>query len=338
MCGNNMENLVTVIIPVYNSEKYLKKCIESVIEQKYKRLEIIIIDDGSTDKSAEICEEYLEKDSRIKFIHQDNKGVSSARNAGIKIATGKYICFIDSDDYVDAEYISDMLRNLEQSNADLSICTLSVEYALGKWKKIEIEKVGLLNKEEGLISLFSRQGMSGGPYCKLYKTEILHRYGICFNENIKMCEDNLFCYEYIRRCNKIWCFSEALYFYCYNPNSASNKAYIPKRIDDSQLHFKAYKEIEKTIKDEGELVVKYFLTIRAEKWIRLVYKYNLYKHLCADDTQYIRKCILAAYQCGIEKELKMKKGSYIMGRIMVFCPSIAKLLCETKRLYWRRKV
>lgn len=330
-----MENLVTVIIPVYNSERYLKKCIESVILQKYRALEIIIIDDGSTDGSIDICNEYQKKDSRIVLIHQENKGVSSARNIGIENAAGKYICFIDSDDYVDPEYVLELLKNIEQPDVDLSVCTLLSEYAPGRWNKKEM-KDSIIERDEGLISLFSRQGMFGGPVCKLYKIKILNQYGIRFNENIKMCEDNLFCYEYIRRCKKIVCSSKALYFYCYNTASASTKAYSPTHIADSMLHFKAYREIGKTIKQENILVNKYYLTIYCLKWIRLVYRYNLFACLSPDDIKYVQRCIKEAYKDGIKKELKMKKGSYVMGLIIIISPKITRLVCKTKRLYWRK--
>lgn len=119
---NNTE-LISVIIPVYNVEKYLNQCIESIINQTYKNLEIILIDDGSTDNSGEICENYSKKDPRIKVIHQKNSGVSSARNKGIDIATGKYINFIDSDDYIEEDMIEYLYGLLQQENADISMCS-----------------------------------------------------------------------------------------------------------------------------------------------------------------------------------------------------------------------
>ena len=97
--------LISIIIPVYNAEKYLKKCLDSVINQTYKNLEIILVDDGSTDKSPEICDKYAEKDSRIIVLHKENGGVSSSRNAGLDIFKGEYLSFVDSDDYVEPDYI-----------------------------------------------------------------------------------------------------------------------------------------------------------------------------------------------------------------------------------------
>ena len=99
-----MEDLITIIIPIYNVEKYLRECLDSVINQTYKKLQIILIDDGSNDNSGKICDEYKEKDNRIEVMHKANGGVSSARNAGLKIAKGDYITFVDGDDYLDKDY------------------------------------------------------------------------------------------------------------------------------------------------------------------------------------------------------------------------------------------
>lgn len=106
---------ISVIIPVYNTEKYLKRCLDSIINQTFKNLEIIIVDDGSTDSSPQICDNYAESDDRIRVIHKTNGGLSSARNAGIDIATGIYISFIDSDDYIDIKYFEILYSNIISS-------------------------------------------------------------------------------------------------------------------------------------------------------------------------------------------------------------------------------
>ena len=107
-----MEDLISVIVPVYNVEKYLNKCIDSIINQTYKNLEIILVDDGSQDSSGKICDEYTKKDNRIKVIHKENGGVSSARNIGLNNATGEWIAFIDADDWVDEEYLQTLFNRI----------------------------------------------------------------------------------------------------------------------------------------------------------------------------------------------------------------------------------
>ena len=114
--------MVSVIIPIYNVEKYLSECIESVINQTYSDLEIILVNDGSTDNCRDICERYKRKDSRIKLVHKNNGGLSSARNAGIDVANGDYYTFIDSDDYIMSDMIEQLVYAIQSANADVSIC------------------------------------------------------------------------------------------------------------------------------------------------------------------------------------------------------------------------
>ena len=114
--------LISVIVPVYKVEKYLRECVDSILAQTYTNLEIILVDDGSPDNCGKICDEYAQNDSRIKVIHQENGGLSAARNAGLDIATGKYIGFVDSDDYAELNMFEELHKRIIENNADLSIC------------------------------------------------------------------------------------------------------------------------------------------------------------------------------------------------------------------------
>ena len=113
---------ISVIIPIYNVEKYLEKCIDSVLAQTYRNIEIILVDDGSTDKCADICDSYLKKDSRVKVIHKVNGGLSSARNAGLDIAEGDFISFVDSDDFIEKEMLEKLYEALMEADADMAVC------------------------------------------------------------------------------------------------------------------------------------------------------------------------------------------------------------------------
>ena len=117
-----MEQLVSIIVPIYNVEKYIKECIDSIINQTYKNLEIILVDDGSPDCCPKICDEYSKKDKRIKVIHKENGGLSSARNAGLDVAKGEYVSFIDSDDVVDEKFIETLYNLCIENNCDISEC------------------------------------------------------------------------------------------------------------------------------------------------------------------------------------------------------------------------
>ena len=144
------EDLITIVIPIYKVEKYLDKCIKSVINQTYKNLEIILVDDGSPDNCPKKCDEYEKKDTRIKVIHKENGGLSDARNAGIDIAKGKYITFIDSDDYVSEDYVEYMYNLLKQNNTKMSTCETQV-VNIEKETEMEtqfVENIEILTKRD----------------------------------------------------------------------------------------------------------------------------------------------------------------------------------------------
>ena len=117
------EELISIIVPVYKVEKYLDKCINSIVSQTYKNLEVILVDDGSPDSCGKMCDEWTKKDTRIKVIHKENGGLSDARNFGLDCAKGKYIQFVDSDDYIEKDMIEFLYKNLKENNADISICS-----------------------------------------------------------------------------------------------------------------------------------------------------------------------------------------------------------------------
>lgn len=150
------EDLISVVIPIYNVEKLLKKCILSVINQEYKNLEIILVDDGSTDSSGIICDEIATIDNRIKVIHKENGGLSSARNAGIDIATGKYIGFVDSDDYIDKRMYKELYNSLKNNDAEIAVCSRNVVDEQGKiLKKTESYLNETMTSDEALIRFFN---------------------------------------------------------------------------------------------------------------------------------------------------------------------------------------
>lgn len=127
-----MKDLVSVVIPIYNVEKYLRKCIETVIDQTYTNIEIILVNDGSTDNSLQICNQFKEKDKRIKVINKKNGGLSDARNVGIKNAQGKYICFIDSDDFISEKYIEELHNLIVENKAQIAVCGFENVNEFGK--------------------------------------------------------------------------------------------------------------------------------------------------------------------------------------------------------------
>ncbi|MDO5292492.1 MAG: glycosyltransferase [bacterium] len=217
------ENLVSVIIPIYNAASYLEKCIESVIQQTYEKLQIILINDGSTDNSLEICNKFRKKDIRIEVISTENEGVSAARNKGLASAKGQYLCFMDSDDYIETNMIERLYKRYVNTSVQLSICGF---YEIIGYTKIQrtIGRVQQLDKEHAIEQLLEEESYRGYLWNKMFDVEIIKKHKICFDSSIKVWEDVLFVAEYLMYCNKIVYDPQPLYYYCFNGNSASHKS------------------------------------------------------------------------------------------------------------------
>lgn len=326
-----MKELITVIVPIYNAQHCIKKCVESIQAQTYTNLQVILVNDGSTDRSSEICKSLIKDDARFELIEQENKGVSAARNVALDVANGKYCCFVDADDFVAEDYVEYMVTSLLKYDVDIATCIQQVEDTEGKWKNTTKGNEECFDQEQGLISFFSNAGIRRGPWCKLFKVDILNKYGIRFDETIKMAEDILFCYEYLRRCERIHFSAEAKYFYVLNWNSATKKKYIPTSLDDASLHFRAFKEIEKTIMEQPDSVVSYYLTCASKVYIRIVFRYNLFSYLSHDEIAYIRQFIKKGYKKGIKSEILSSKRAYIFGIVIIYSETLTKWICLLKR-------
>ena len=211
--------LVSIIIPVYNVEKYLTKCLDSVINQTYSNLEIILVDDGSTDRSGVICDEYAGLDERIKVIHNKNSGVSSARNTGIKICKGDFIAFIDSDDYVDKKYIVSLLEPLMKDNYDFVFCGFLEFYVKSKKKSYHLLSDKELNDLTGVFfkDYHIFQQLLLYPWIKLYKRDIIFNNDLWFPEDLTDGEDQFFNFSYFEKVKKYKYVNQALYIYCHRP-------------------------------------------------------------------------------------------------------------------------
>lgn len=176
---------VSVIVPVYNREKTIEGCINSILSNDYSNLEIIIIDDGSTDNSVQICDNFQINNINILTFHQRNQGVSAARNQGLKLSTGKWVCFVDSDDMVSSSYVSDMVKDIVDSDMVFSA------------NGIKIDGYQSLRGKDAIEYIISRNLFQGGVYEKLYKMSIIKENSISFKEGLQIGEDTLFLLKYL---------------------------------------------------------------------------------------------------------------------------------------------
>ncbi len=224
-------NKISVIVPIYNSEKYLKRCLDSIINQSYNMLEIILVDDGSTDNSLNICNKFLLQDKRIKLIRQNNRGVSSARNAGINKATGEYITFIDSDDIVAEDLIKLLCHTIIDNSGDVSICQIATfkhEIKVGDEVNVNNSLINL-NKEDSLKKLLYQKGIDNGVSAKLYKKNLIATEK--FHSDIAYGEDLEFNYNVLLKSEKIILNRQKLYYYRIHSLSAMNSNFNIKKID-----------------------------------------------------------------------------------------------------------
>lgn len=241
--------LITVIVPVYNVEKYLKKCLDSIVSQTYNNLQIILVNDGSTDESAAICAEYLKRDKRIELISQKNAGLSAARNTGIRKAKGEYLAFIDSDDCVDLDYLEYLYGRIVGSNADLSICGIRESYENGKERKLsEGYEDAVLGGEDCLKRMLLEKGYNCSAYAKLYRRGLWCE--IRYPED-KHYEDLGTTYKYILRSKKIVYGAQPKYEYFIRKGSISHSDFSMKKMDIVELTDGMCDDIERATKRDG---------------------------------------------------------------------------------------
>jgi len=213
---------ISVIIPVYNVEKYIEKCINSVLAQTFTNFECILINDGSLDNSGKICDEYAIKDERIKIVHQKNGGVSSARNAGLDVALGEWVTFVDSDDWVEQNYLELMYNNAINNDCDLSICGIQSFAENGEFiEKSKRTAIIFFDKISAKKTLLDFKYFTTAVVSKLVRRKYINEYNIRFDSEIKVCEDGLFWFEVIDKINKVLYDSTICYNYLRNSTSST---------------------------------------------------------------------------------------------------------------------
>lgn len=206
--------MVSIIVPVYNTEKYLHNCINSLLAQTCTDIEILLVNDGSTDTSGDICDAYAAQDARVRVIHQQNAGVSSARNAALAVARGEYIAFVDSDDWVSPDYIEDLQSAMTESGADLVACGMFAVYSRLDTVQDKTDCTEVLEGREVYRALLCDAQVGGYLWNKLFKRELI-RDG--FDTDLHLSEDFLFCAKYAREVGRTVILSRKLYYYWQNP-------------------------------------------------------------------------------------------------------------------------
>lgn len=284
--------MISVIVPVYNVENVLHYCIDSILNQTYKDFELILVDDGSTDKSGRICDEYADKDSRIRVFHKENGGVSSARNVGIELASGEFICFVDSDDFLDKAYLESLL-SLKKRYPDYDNVWCGFQIVNGYQSFAILQKVvyeterNITESSVKEIMTLHDKWLDSGPCCKLYDRELIVQNNLLFSEELSLGEDLFFNFQYLDFTNgRIVILNECLYNY-----EKSNEASLTSKFHNDL--FEKYKQIHSILYDclvkwhcDNEQFVRYYNscfyiyefvlrnTFHKESSIKYKYQYN----------------------------------------------------------------
>lgn len=234
-----MSSLISIIVPIYNTEKYLRRCVNSILAQTYKKLEVILIDDGSSDRSGNICDEYAAFDNRVKVLHIQNGGLSNARNQGLNLAKGEYIGFVDSDDYIHERTIEILYHNLVETKSDLS----GISYC----KFVDVNpKANLKNKQKifkkNLFLWFLRDNHLYYVCRYLYPRSIVEN--VRFDRSMKIAEDQQFNFEICKKSKTVVFSSFEGYFYFQNVKSLSHGKVKATFVQDLEFRTNIYQELE----------------------------------------------------------------------------------------------
>lgn len=220
---------VSIIVPVYKVEKYLNRCIESVVNQTYTDIEIVLVDDGSPDNCPDMCDEWAKKDNRIRVVHKENAGLSSARKAGLDVANGEYVLFVDSDDYIELNMVELMMNKMISFNTDMVMCSYFQENK-ESCKECFFEHFGLFSENDIIYKYVLPIAQSGikqkktpGFMCiRMFKRELI-KFEYFYDENKVFTEDDVFNILYALNCKSIYVMNVALYHYVYYSTSLSNR-------------------------------------------------------------------------------------------------------------------
>lgn len=221
--------LISVIVPIYKVERYLDRCVQSIVDQSYKHLEIILVDDGSPDHCPSMCDAWAARDSRIKVIHKENGGLSDARNAGMAIAGGEYIGFIDSDDYIAPAMYQLLLERLQVDGSDISACGVDMVYEDGSaHQRLTPEDSCVLSAEAAVEAVVRESWLKQPVWYKLYKAELVR--DIRFPVG-KYHEDIFWTWQAVARAQKVSIFDTPCYYYVQRSGSIMAEKYTPRRLD-----------------------------------------------------------------------------------------------------------
>ena len=250
----NRQPKVSIIVPIYNAEKALKRCVDSILNQEYTDFEVLLMDDGSKDSSAEICDQYAAKDSRVRVIHKPNSGVSATRNMALDMAQGTYIQFLDADDWITPEATKLFVRTMEENDCDLVISDFYRVVGERLSRKGDIEEDRVLTRQEYAEHMMENPAdfYYGVLWNKLFRRDIIQQYQIRMDANVRWCEDFLFNMEYVLHAQRICALQVPLYYYVKTEGSLVSQINLSKVVRMKLMVFEYYNEFYKSVYEEED--------------------------------------------------------------------------------------
>lgn len=294
---------ISIVIPVYNIKKYLGECIDSVLNQTFTEFELILVNDGSTDGSGNICDEYKKKDSRVIVIHQENSGVSCARNKGIDAARGDYIAFVDSDDIIEKSMFEKQYLAIIENDVDCVISGITYFYeevSLNKTFSTPTGKVMMFDDFNDWYNEFDKNFVLCSPCSKLYKKSIIKKYDIKFAEKFSILEDGMFEIDYLSSCKSVYCLGVSLYFYRQFDGISLMKKFNHNAIEALEIYIEKYNKLIPYLNKNNltrvyDIFISYFLYFIFQIYTRSSFNnYNKYSNL--------KKSIKKIYKTGLLKK------------------------------------
>ena len=303
-----MEKLVSIIVPVYKVEKYLRRCIDSVLNQTYKNIEVILVDDGSPDKCGKICDEYAKDNKRVKVFHKKNGGLSDARNYGLKKAQGQYIYFLDSDDWIETNTIAILAEKIIKTKADIAVGGIKTVGDYSSYNNLWYDKDLILNHDEAIQALLENKFMASHACNKLFKREVIKKFS--FPKGL-LYEDIYIMHKIFLHCEKVAITKEYLYDYYQREDSISNQHSIKNDFEYINAFAQRYQDMKdiSSIYDEicyyqlGYAIANTFLHNCFTKTDRKIYKMEINKCLAFLKSKKLKKIM--------QKKNNQKQNMYI---------------------------
>ncbi len=262
------EDLVSIIIPVYNAEKYIKGCVDSILAQDYTNFELILVDDGSKDNSPAMIDAMAEADPRIHAYHQVNQGTASAENYGLEVMKGSYVCFVDNDDWVEPNYVSFMYNKIKDSDFDFVATTGTDHFEDGTEKKNDRKQDRIYTPTEGVKDLLSDHAfVFESMTCKMYKAETLKGFRQTDGRNYSDTSGFL---RLMARCTKLAYFNEFLYHYRVRRGSITHSGYTKDSVEQVMMYTEQYDLIQEKFPESLRLLEHYIVSVSMSSYMKLV--------------------------------------------------------------------